>query len=314
MRTVSRLTLLAALLTGQLALAQHPDKPGSQDHPLLSRFAGSTIDAYQEITFDQYQLPLGPSIDRQTLGDSLTLEGQVTKIFYLFKEEPKPSLLQLHRSYQDVLAAEEVEILFTCFRESCGLGAQDLISTKASTKRLLNGFMAFGEHAYTAGKVSREGQNIYFGVYLKQERANIAYELHFIEVEAMSRDNITMADINEGMAADGKQAFYGLFFDTGKATLKASAEAELELLAQYLTEHPNQQYFIVGHTDNVGRYQSNQALSQARAESVIAALQDRYQIDVSNLQSVGVGPVSPATANSSQAGRALNRRVELVLR
>lgn len=314
MKIFTYLTSLTILLTSSIVAAQRADKAGSADYPLLSRFEGSTIDAYEETEFDRYRLPTGKAKDAKTLGEALTLEGRVTKIFYLFWEEPKPSLLQLYRSFGQVFAAKDVEILFTCFKEECGLGPEDLVRTRAMSKDLLNGFMGFGDHAYIAGKVTNDADDVYFGVYLKQERQNVAYELHFIEVEAMKADKVSMADIDEGISATGKQAFYGLYFDTGKATLKSSAEAELVLLAQYLKANTDKEYFIVGHTDSVGSYTFNQALSFARAKSVIAALESRYQISVENLTPVGVGPVSPVVANSSENGRSQNRRVELVLR
>ncbi|MEM1156366.1 MAG: OmpA family protein, partial [Pseudomonadota bacterium] len=147
-----------------------------------------------------------------------------------------------------------------------------------------------------------------------QERDNVAYELHFIEVESMSTDNITLADIQEGMTTTGKQSFYGLYFDTGKSTLKESSNTELKLLADYLRDNTDTEYFIVGHTDNDGSYQSNLTLSFARAQSVVKALQDQYGLDVSKLTPIGIGPVSPVAANLTQDGKAQNRRVELVLK
>ncbi len=294
------------------AVAQRADKPGSSDYPLLSRFEGSTIDKYEEVQFDRYSLPLGPAVSDKSFGDVQTLEGRVVKINYAIWDEPKPSLYQLYQSYGTALAERDVEVLFSCFKEECKGQGENLVYTAAMLKVLLNGFMGFGEHAYIAARVASGNQNIYMGVYLKKERANVAYELHFVEIEAMDTSKISMADINEGMEKDGKQAFYGLYFETGSANLKESSLGELALLADYLRENAGSDYFVVGHTDNVGSYASNKFLAKARAQSVITALQ-KLGLGIENLTAVGVGPVSPVASNSTDGGRAQNRRVELVL-
>jgi len=316
LRVLFSISLISVLLatSPNAALAQRTDRSGSSDHPILSRFDGSTIDKYEELQFDRYLLPLGPAIDGKTLDKTIALEGRITKINYAFWEEPRPSLYQLYKSYEGVLMERNTEVLYTCFKEECRNGGEDVVTTYAMTKRLLNGFMGFGEHAYIAARLPNGSQDTYLGIYLKQERSNVAYELHFIEVEAMDTNKITMAEITDGMEQEGKQAFYGLYFETGSANLKESSENELALLAEYLNANSDASYFIVGHTDNVGSYSSNKFLAKARAQSVISALQEQYGLGVENLTAVGIGPVSPVASNATEGGRAQNRRVELVLR
>ncbi|MEM9396042.1 MAG: OmpA family protein [Pseudomonadota bacterium] len=313
---MKNLTLTIALLVffSTASFAQRADKRGSADYPLVSRFEGATIDGYQQVQFDRYELPLGPAEGAKALGQVRTLEGKITKINYAFWEEPKPSLYQLYKSYETVFNEKGVEFLFSCFKEECSQEGADLVRTAADMKMLLNGFMAFGDHAYIAARAQKGPQDIYIGLYLKQERSNVAYELHFIEVEAMGVDKISMADISDGLEQTGKQAFYGLFFETGSATLKDSSQDELALLAEYLKENYEASYFIVGHTDNVGQYAANKFLAKARAKSVVDALATQFDLDTSNLTAIGIGPVSPVSSNATDAGRAQNRRVELVLK
>ncbi|MEM8490009.1 MAG: OmpA family protein [Pseudomonadota bacterium] len=309
------LTFIGLLLTTSPSWAQQrPDARGSEDYPLLSRFNGSRIDKYLQLEFDRYVLPLGPALDNKTLGEQQVLEGSVTKINYQFPEEPKPSLFQLYKSYEQIFEKRDVEVLFSCYQQECRQGGKDLVRTLANTKVLLNGFMGFGEHAFIAARFQAGSQDIYAGVYLKQEKSNVAYELHFVEVESMSLDNITMADIEEGIEETGKKAFYGLYFDTGKSTLTQESESELALLAEYLLAHSDRDYFIVGHTDSVGDYASNRTLATDRAQAVRTALIEQFAIDPSILTAVGVGPVAPVSNNQTATGRAQNRRVELVLR
>ncbi len=69
--------------------------------------------------------------------------------------------------------------------------------------------------------------------------------------------------------------------------------------------------FVVGHTDNVGGLDNNVKLSQDRAQAVVETLV-KGGIDASRLKSFGSGPYAPVASNDEEAGRAKNRRVELV--
>jgi outer membrane protein OmpA-like peptidoglycan-associated protein len=71
--------------------------------------------------------------------------------------------------------------------------------------------------------------------------------------------------------------------------------------------------FIVGHTDSQGAYEHNMTLSRQRAEAVAAALSSSYRIARDRLYTAGVGYLAPVGSNATDEGRALNRRVELVV-
>lgn len=303
------LLILTCLISANVYSADDP-----KDHPLISRFDGFKIDKRVDIQFDRYELPLGPSESSTEFGDRKLLEGKVTKISYVHRGQSKPSLLQLFKSYEKVFQDNNVEILYSCFKEECGKSNTDLVRTAVSKKRLLNEFLQFGDHAFHAARIAQGEKVIYVALYLKDERGNVAYELDFIEIDAMNTSRISMADISNGIEETGKLAFYGLYFDTGKATLKDNAKQELSLMADYLSRHTDKQYFIVGHTDNAGSYEFNLSLSLNRAKSIIEALNAQFNLDVTNLTAVGIGPVSPVAANTSDQGQAQNRRVELVAR
>jgi outer membrane protein OmpA-like peptidoglycan-associated protein len=68
----------------------------------------------------------------------------------------------------------------------------------------------------------------------------------------------------------------------------------------------------VGHTDWVGKVDDNMRLAQARAEAVAAELAGAYGIAAARLKGYGVGPLAPVAGNDDEAGRAKNRRVDLV--
>jgi OmpA-OmpF porin, OOP family len=80
-----------------------------------------------------------------------------------------------------------------------------------------------------------------------------------------------------------------------------------------LKSDPTLRAFVVGHTDNVGTLEINLKLSADRADSLVKALIGRG-IDATRLKAAGAGPCSPIASNQDEAGRAHNRRVELVER
>jgi outer membrane protein OmpA-like peptidoglycan-associated protein len=106
----------------------------------------------------------------------------------------------------------------------------------------------------------------------------------------------------------------GLFFDTDKAVLTPESRPALDVIAQFLEDDPSLQVFIVGHTDTDGTLEHNMTLSLDRAKAVVAALTTHYGISVARLSAHGVGPLSPAKTNRSDAGKSANRRVEMVAR
>ena len=86
--------------------------------------------------------------------------------------------------------------------------------------------------------------------------------------------------------------------------------ATLDIAAETLRECPNVRTEVEGHTDSVGSEVYNQALSQRRAESVASYLIN-HGVSSSRLEAKGLGESNPIADNSTEDGRALNRRVEL---
>ena len=85
-------------------------------------------------------------------------------------------------------------------------------------------------------------------------------------------------------------------------------------MAKWLNSNVNSKVFIVGHTDMQGPLDRNVKLSQDRAASIISALTKEHGIRADRLTAEGVGPLAPVASNLDDAGRAKNRRVEMVLR
>ncbi len=86
----------------------------------------------------------------------------------------------------------------------------------------------------------------------------------------------------------------------------------MEEVAKLLKQNAAMKVYVVGHTDNVGALASNLDLSKRRAAAVVPMLTTKYGVAAGRLQSFGNGPYAPLASNDDEAGRTLNRRVELV--
>lgn len=104
----------------------------------------------------------------------------------------------------------------------------------------------------------------------------------------------------------------GIYFDFNRATLDPRSSRGLTTIADVLRKQPAWRLKIEGHTDNIGGDAYNQDLSTRRAEAVKAALVSDYAIAPGRLTSAGFGEQRPVETNETIAGRAHNRRVELV--
>ncbi len=101
-----------------------------------------------------------------------------------------------------------------------------------------------------------------------------------------------------------------IFFDFNKFELKSESQVELDRVVQLLNENPTVKILIAGYTDNIGTSADNIKLSENRAKSVINYLVSKG-INSKRLSSKGFGALDPIADNSTEEGRALNRRTEL---
>ncbi len=103
----------------------------------------------------------------------------------------------------------------------------------------------------------------------------------------------------------------GINFETGKSNVTPGSAVILEKSLKTLTDNPNIQVEISGHTDNVGSDASNLRLSQKRADSVREWLISRG-VDPNRITAKGYGESKPLTANDTAEGRLRNRRIEFL--
>jgi outer membrane protein OmpA-like peptidoglycan-associated protein len=106
--------------------------------------------------------------------------------------------------------------------------------------------------------------------------------------------------------------FGDVLFDLNKADLKSSAFVNISKLAQFLQENPDRKVIVEGYTDSTGSAAYNQSLSERRANSVMASLV-RAGVEPSRIVAQGYGKEYPVADNTSNSGRAQNRRVEVTI-
>jgi outer membrane protein OmpA-like peptidoglycan-associated protein len=318
------LLLLSALATN--ALAQQ-DSPGTADHPVVSRYAGSFIDGQDVLDFAGYILPVGPAVKnadgRRVPSEKITLEGKVTRTLYRGPKER--STLEIQRNYKSALESAGFEILFACGAAECGklfhwIFYKDMEQRIRTTKTSGSAFDMPQDLRYIAAKGVAGDRTIHVSVltaidggFSKLSKQPVTL-LEVIESEAMDTGMVTIdaEAMGKGIDATGHIAIYGVYFDTNSAEIKAESSSTLAEIAKLLTDRPSLKLLVVGHTDNQGDYDYNMGLSGRRAEAVARALIGEYGIDSSRLRSAGVGFLAPIASNDTADGRKKNRRVELV--
>jgi outer membrane protein OmpA-like peptidoglycan-associated protein len=139
------------------------------------------------------------------------------------------------------------------------------------------------------------------------EEPNLAAYISMIRLAESETDVLY-----DALAAKGRWATQGILFETGKSNLKPESRPVLKEIAATMQKYPDLRLLIEGHTDNVGSAAANLTLSDARAAAVKAALVSQFGIAGDRLTTKGFGDTKPAVPNSTSAGRAQNRRVELV--
>lgn len=311
--------LLLALFMFESVHAE--DVTGSSDHPMVSRYEGSSIVDYDYREFDEYEILLGkvgrdPDNPSSKIAEtSEALEGKVTKLSYYLPEDR--STLEVFRNYEDALKAAGFEILFVCAGKECG--GRDFNHKVVEYK---HGFGDnYSEQRFLAAKLARGEGDVYVSLYMVKntsgggpDRNHIYTQVDVIEVAPMQEAMVTV-DANamaEEIFETGSISIYGILFDFDKADIKPESSATIKEIATLLNDNPDLKLFIVGHTDNKGSLDYNMNLSQKRAEAVVAVLVSEHGIASSRVTPKGLGFLAPVASNSTEEGRANNRRVELV--
>lgn len=119
-------------------------------------------------------------------------------------------------------------------------------------------------------------------------------------------------EVKEEVKEVFRKALQGIQFETGKDVIRKPSFAILDQVAKIMNDNPAYKLNINGHTDNVGKPESNMSLSQKRADAVQKYLAGKG-VDNSRMKATGFGDTKPVADNKTAKGRTENRRVEFVV-
>ena len=270
------LALLIEMVGAGVAMAQPPQKDtaGCKDHELFTRMPDSWIHNCSDKEFDFFEFTTG-------LKATTRVEGRTWKISYYpqASAKTKPSELQILRNFENAVARLGGKTVFT--------------SRTKDTFQIVQG-----------------GREIWVEVWAEFTGK---YGLTIVEKQQMAQDIVAnAAALANDLKTTGHVTVEGIYFDTGKAEIKPESAKAIGEIAKMLAADPALKVYVVGHTDTVGVLDANMKLSQDRAASVMQALVATHGIAAARLKSFGAGPYAPVATNDTDAGRAKNRRVELV--
>ena len=146
-----------------------------------------------------------------------------------------------------------------------------------------------------------------------QPSANLGQQYLSIVDEKPFKKSLTFgpAEMKAALDKDGRVQLYGILFDVDEATLKAESVKQLQHVVTLMKDNPELLLEVQGHTDDRGSDDYNLKLSQQRSETVVTYL-GLFGIDTGRLVPKGYGESKPVEPNTTEQGRAKNRRVELV--
>ncbi len=289
--------------------------------------AGAVRTATVERDFDRYALPVAP-VGADPAASLRTVEGRVTWSGFRLSD-PQASTAEVIAGYRERLDGLGFVPVLDCATAACGgfdfRFAVDLLPAPA----MLVDTADFAQ--LSASRPEPGGGETVISVLVSRLLGAIHVQTVTVspalpgQVIAESPPPATEpaasalplpgpgATLLDRLTTDGHAQVDGIDFGSGGATLSAASGPALDALAAMLAGRPEIAVLIVGHSDNQGNLDANLTLSQRRAEAVRDALVERG-IDTGRLDARGVGFLAPVTSNVTDAGRARNRRVELVLR
>ena len=271
--------LVATLLSlhAVAALAQTPgvDEAGCKESALVSRYPGCGIYECVKKEFGAYDLVINKA------GETKSLEGEGERLKLACPAQV--SHLQLLRNAEAALKKSGYTIVFSGRHEQ------------------------HDQPAVTAQKGAQ-----WIMVQTAQWNEFPTYEQTAVLVKDLAQQMSASAQaMSDAIAKSGRLDIYGITFATGQAAITPASDAVLVDVLAVLTANPDWRLRIEGHTDNVGDQAANMKLSAARAAAVAAWLTGKG-VDAGRLAPVGLGDTQPVAENTTDEGRARNRRVVLI--
>jgi OmpA-OmpF porin, OOP family len=316
------------------------DAEGAKEHPILKRIEGSEmiwskVSKFDEMSISLERIEFDGDLQKFKPSKKEKAEGEHTTLYYKLPGET--STLEAIRQYEADLKPAGYELLFTAENDRLDDGFNRFVTETYPTVKADDALYYLHELNHTEQRYmalkgkGKSGNTMYITLYAfvlqdvsagftqlrdshQLEKGQTIVRVDVLETKVMdARMTVVKADeIYQSIEKTGRIAIYGILFDTDQAELKPESADSLAEMAKAIIESAGQKFLIVGHTDNVGDLSHNQALSQKRAAAVTAVLTAKYQIPAASMIPVGVGMAAPVAPNTEEAGRAKNRRVEMV--
>jgi len=285
MKKIVLLFWTLALLFSTNLFAQK-DVDGAKDSPYISRFEGSHIVWQQTRNFDRYYI-LEVKDHKIT---NYEIDGKILRTQYQSTDDH--SVFEVASSYKQALQDAGFDVFTQLDEKNCSVNLGEALYNGE-----FSGLNALPREAikmdnrnyfsYFAAKKHIQGKDVYVVGYVVGDEVPLIM-LDVIEAKSLQGGLVTVDDLTTKMSKKGHLALSGIYFETGKADITAKSAAALKNIADYLNAHKDKKFFIVGHTDNEGDFESNMALSESRAKAVMNELVTNYGVDASQLKAYGV--------------------------
>jgi len=325
----------ASALAEKVAPTQ--DAPGMKDFPGMPRYEGSTLIMQSEQKYGELGLQIGglstpASTDPKEVRK---VEGRTHRSTYLYLNlgAGKRSTLEIARNYeqafkdagfQPIWSGGQAEIRNGPPKQYYGIPELDhqMLTAGVKDRRYFclekSGLFAAvfiatrsWEHTMIAKSEANPWKQ---DVTIPQE--SVLIQVDYVNTRPMEEKmvHVSAAEMQKSISSSGKVAIYGILFDFNKADIKPESAPTLAEMATLLKAEPNLKVLVVGHTDNVGTFEFNEDLSKRRAKAVVVELAAQHGIAAERMLPLGASFMAPVSTNSTEEGRKLNRRVELVAR
>jgi len=281
----------------------------AKDSDLLPRYPGAEIYAHSKVDTEMVTIPVAINASDKT---ALTLTGDLIRHTYTIENV---STLKVYENYKNALTKAGFTFISQCELDQCG--EQDQVRKFGGKLALSNDvYNWYRKPYYLLAKKSQGTGNSFVALFIGGYEDSVGVQQIVLMEKQVETGLVTVnADqLKQQIDAEGKALIYGIYFDTGKASIKPESKPTLDAIADLLKRNNELLLYVVGHTDDTGDGAANVSLSKQRADSVVTALVTNYKIAANRLQAQGVGPYAPASNNTSDAGKQKNRRVELVKR
>ncbi|MEM8800002.1 MAG: OmpA family protein [Pseudomonadota bacterium] len=310
---------LSAIVAGLIAVSTfnaHADE-ASLEKVFAARFPGAEVLSDTVIEYDERAFFSGFLKSTYEAGDVIEVEGRVRTA--LHHMPTGRSTLESFRAYQRAISQMGYSEIFSCKNRD---GCKGNMTYMMVTSRKVRGVTPFNDVRYALFKREAGGATEYLALMATgADNGNPERMRRFVMIDALTTEAeeteiefLTASDMARSIASDGTVSLYGIEFANASAEILPSSMPTLKEMAAYLKSAPEQKILIVGHTDNVGDMAYNRELSEKRAQAVRAHLASEHDIPETQMASYGVGFLAPKASNTSEEGRARNRRVEIVAR